>query len=289
MSETSQPVFKIQRRRLLEQYAKAGQEIIAHTIPYHSVGVLQFDVVNVSEAALPGVAFAIARKNQVINFFGYGVGEQMFLGGTSNSRATEAETNMAKGSSTNGAQDYIIEGVGFSCRGMRFQYTGADLTALQALVTDPAILAALDGNATIFDPGAIIVPPQAQSPYNLEQAMFQAILPYASVEFLFDRKRVEKIGTVDLMPQSGAQSYLRANGSPETDNRYKIPEGYLWRKDGLPDCELQATLQLQRDVVVPLNQTATWGATAVNVSPTTIWLECVMRLFGLAIDMPSAN
>lgn len=289
MSEQS--VFTSQRTRLLRQYSKAGQEIIAHTIPYHSTGVLQFVVVDANADTPPGIAFAIARKNQVINFFGYGVGEQVFLGGTpgQNVRATDAETNLASGRSTNGAQDYVIEGIGFHNRGIRARFGGADLVALSALAADPAVEASFLGDAAMFDPAAIVLPPQVQSPFNLEQGLFQSIIPYCSIELLFDRKRVEKIGTMDLMPQAGAQSFLRANGLPSSENRYRIPEGYLWRKDGLPDCELEATLTLQRDVIVPLSRTATWGAVASNVSPTDIWLEVVLRLYGLAVDMPSAN
>lgn len=270
-------------------YAKADQEVIAHTIPYHSTGALQFVVVDANVDVPPGIAFAVARRNQSINFFGYGVGEQVFLGGTANVRATDAETNMARGRSTNGAQDYVIEGIGFHNRGLRADFTGASLVALQALTADPSVEAALVGDNAWFDPAAIVLPPQVQSPFNLEQALFQSIIPYCSIELLFDRKRVEKIGTVDLMPQAGAQSFLRANGLPTTENRYRIPEGYLWRKDGQPDCELEATLTLQRDVVIPLNRTATWGAVAANVSPANIWLEVVLRLYGLAVDMPSAN
>jgi hypothetical protein len=281
-------LFTTQRERILRAYAEAKQEVIAHTIPYHSTGVIEFDVVDASEAGTP-VAMAVARRAQVISFFGYGVGEQVYLGGANNVRATDAETNLAKGRSTNGAQDYVIEGIGFHNRGLRVAYTGADLTALQALVNDPAVESMLVGDGAVFDPAAILVPPQAQSPFNLEQAMFQAVIPYCSIELLFDRKRVEKIGTIDLMPQAGAQSYLRANGSPESANRYRIPEGYLWRKDGQPDCELEATVMLQRDIVVPINQTATWAADPANVVPSKIWLEVVLRLYGLAVDMPSAN
>jgi hypothetical protein len=46
---------------------------------------------------------------------------------------------------------------------------------------------------------------------------------------------------------------------------------------------------LQRDIVVPINQTATWAADPANVVPSKIWLEVVLRLYGLAVDMPSAN
>lgn len=283
--------FKTQRERLLEAYAKAGQDITCRTIPYHSSAVFEFDVVNFAGAS-PGVGYAVARKNQSVSLFQYGVGDQIFLGGTGNVRATEADTNLGKASSTNGAQDFVIEGVGFHSRGMRVGYAAGtgNLYDGTGTPTDPDVVLALNGDLPIYDPAATNMPPQGQSPFNLEAGMFQSLLGLISVDFLFDRKRVEKIGTVDVMPQAGAQSFLRANGVPENTNRYRIPEGYLWRRDGQPDSEFSATLTLQRALVVPINGILPYvtGATS-PAAPTTIWIEIVMRLFGLAIDLPSAN
>ncbi len=285
-----EPIFKTQRNRLLTSYKEANQTIIAHTIPYHSTGVMIGDVVESNSSVPPGVAFVKFSAQQQIVFFGYGVGDQVQLGGAAGfSTATEAETNLGKAASTNGAQDFIIEGIGFHCRGMRNQF--AEGAAPVTNVTDLTVLNALRGNGPIYDPAAIVMPPQGQSPFNLEQGMFQALLGQASVEFLFDRQRIEKIGTLDLLPQAGAQSYLRANGSPESSNRYRIPEGYLWRKDGMSDSDLQVTVTLRRDVVVPINRVNNWIDTegTVNYAPTKIILECVMRLYGLAVNMPSDN
>ena len=282
--------FQTQRKRLLNAYAKNSKPFIARTIPYHSVAVLPFDIVNADEAA--GIAFAVARKNTQLTFFQYGVGEQCDLGGSVGFvRATDAETNQAKGSSTNGAQDYVIEGVGLSCRAMRVEFDSTNEGYLDALVTDADVLAAISGDGAIYDPAGIMTPPQMQSPFNLENGMFQSLLGLASVEFLFDRKRVEKIGTIELLPQAGAASYLRANGAPESTNRYRIPEGYLWRRDGEPDCELTVTVALQRPLVVPINLSTLWaGANEGDfVAPSHITLEFVMRLFGLGIDLPSQN
>ncbi len=283
--------FETQRTRLLKAYEQAGQPITCRTIPYHSTCVFQFDVVNFAGAS-PGVGYAIARKNQTQTLFQYGVGDQIFLGGTGNTRATEAETNLGKASSTNGAEDFVIEGVGFHAAAKRVLYapgTG-NLYAGTGVPTDPTALASLTGDVGVYDPAAINMPPQAQSPFNNEDGMFQALLPKISVDFLFDRKRTEKIGTVDTMPCASAKSYLRANGNPDQHNVYRIPEGYLWRRDGQPDSEFSVNLTLQRDIVVPINGILPYvtGATS-PAAPTTIWIEMVMRLYGLAVDLPSAN
>jgi len=285
----AEPIFSTQRSRLLESYKKLGQPIVARTIPYHSTGVFKGTVVDADTSIPPGVAFLKFAKNQQVIFFSYGIGDQIDLGGTAFQTASEAETNLAKGTSTNGAQDFVIEGVGFHCRGMRVQYPTGAIPYTQ--VTDAAVQQMLLGNNPIFDPAAIIMPPQGQSPFNLENGIFQSLLGQCSLTFLFDQQRIEKIGTLDILPQAGAQSMLRANGVPENSNRYRIPEGYLWRKDGLDDCELTVTATLRNDVVIPINRITNYKdveATS-NYAPTQISLECVMRLFGLAVNMPSQN
>ena len=284
--------FMTQRKRLLQAYEKAGQAITCRTIPYHSTGVFEFDVVNFAGTVAPGVAYAVARKNQAVTLFQYGVGDQVFLGGSANTRATEADTNLGKASSTNGAEDFVIEGVGFHCRSARVVYAAGtgNLYAGTGLPTDPDVLAALAGDVPIYDPAAINMPPQFQSPFNLENGPFISLIPLISVDFLFDRKRVEKIGTVDVMPCASAKSFLRANGEPTMSNIYRIPEGYLWRRDGQPDSEFSVNLNLQRPLVIPINGIIPYvtGA-AADAVPTTIYLEVTMRLFGLAVDLPSAN
>jgi hypothetical protein len=291
MDKSSVVGFKTQRKRLLESYAEAQQAITARTIPYHSTGVFAFEVVNFAGAS-PGVAYAVARKGQSVTLFQYGVGDQVFLGGTTNTRATEADTNLGKASSTNGAEDFVIEGIGFHARSKRVQYAAGtgNLYNGTGVPTDLDVLASLVGDAPMYDPAAINMPPQAQSPFNLEDGFLQALIGNVSVDLLFDRKRTEKIGTVDTMPCASAKSYLRANGNPDQNNTYKIPEGYLWRRDGQPDSEFSVTLTVQRPIVIPINGILPYVTGASSpAAPTRIWVEVVMRLYGLAIDLPSAN
>lgn len=288
--------FMTQRSRLLEAYKAAGQAITCRTIPYHSTTFFQGDVVNFAGAASPGVGYCVFRKNQSRTLFNYGVGQQVALGGFSvQSVATEAETNLGKASSTNGAEDFVIEGVSFHQRGQRVGYapgTGNLYVGGVGSPTDPVVIASLNGDVPMYDPAAINMPPQVQSPFNLENGIFNALIPLISMSFLFDRKRTEKIGTVDILPCTSAKSYLRANGEPSQNNMYRIPEGYLWRRDGQPDSEMTAQLNLERDLVIPVNGIIPFvtGATqTANAAPTQIWIEVTMRLFGLAVDLPSAN
>jgi hypothetical protein len=270
-------MFVTQREKLLRTYEKAKADYIGSTLPLHSTRTLKFDVVDVAGTT----GFAVARKDQVLEFFSYGVGDNINLGAQA-LQATEAETNLASGKSTNGSSDFVIEGVGFGCRGARIAF----LTD-PAQVVDSDAVASLAGGVPLFDPGAVMSPPQLHSPFNLENGMFQAVLGYLSLEFEWDRGRIEKLGVVDLLPQAGAASYLRANGEPASDNRYRIPEGYLWRRDGQPDSEFLARVRMNSAIVVPLNlSTFPNGA---QHTPTRIDLEVVMRLFGLNVRLPSAN
>jgi hypothetical protein len=284
--------FKTKRTELLDSYKAAGQSITCRTIPYLSTGVFRLDVVDSALTTAPGVAYAVARKNQILTLFNYGVGNQIDLGGSAQTRATEADTNQGEGSRTNGAQDFVIEGVGFFCRSYRVAFAAGtgNLYGGTGTPVDSDVVASLSGDVPVYDPAAINMPPQVQSPFNLENGIFQSLIDNISVDFLFDRKRTEKIGTVNVMPCGSAKSMLRANGNPENSNIYRIPEGYIWRRAGQPDSEFTANLTLQRALVVPINGIIPYvtGA-AADAVPTTIWVEVAMRLFGLAVDLPSSN
>lgn len=281
------PLFQTQRSRVLDLYKEAKQPFIASTMPYHSVQALEFEIAEVDTTN--GVAMAVARRGQRLDFFSYGVGDRINLGAQANFRATEAETNLAKGKSTNGAADMIVEGIGLSSRALYIQNTNGSTGILARTVTDEDVLGALNASVPIWDPASILVVPQGQSPANLENGLFQALMPLLSLEFEWDRKRTAKLGVCDLLPQAGGASYLRANGVPASENRYEIPEGYVWRRDGEPDGEFLARCTLERPLVVPISLRSMITSPTTFVEPQGIWLEVTMRLFGLEVQLPSAN
>jgi hypothetical protein len=279
-------LFRTQRQRVLDLYKEAGQPFIASTQPYHSTRAIRFEVVEVD--ITNGIAWAVAAANQSLDFFTYGVGDRIVLGNQANYQATEAETNLAKGKSTNGASDYVIEGVGLHCRAMLVEYASGS-SPLAVSPTNQCVVDAVSGLTPIIDPASIIMPPQGQSPANLEQPLFQSITPFLSLEFEWDRKRVEKLGVCDILPQAGAASYLRTNGEPRSDNRYQIPEGYIWRRDGEPDGEFAARVRLQRCVACPINLRTLVNDATTFKSPSDIQLELTMRVYGLEVQLPSSN
>lgn len=289
--------FQTKRQELLKMYEAANRPFIARTTPYHSVQFLQFDVVSFDSSPSPGTGYAIARAGQELNFFSYGVGDRItvsngVLAGAVQINATESETVLTKGKSTQGAADFVIEGIGLSHRATRmFCNPGATLTALQASTSDASVTASFTGVNVMADPAALLLPPQAMSPFNLEDALWQAVNPMLRLNFEIDgaQTALAKIGPADIMPQAGASSYLRSNGNPDTSNRFRIPEGILWRRDGETDSELIVKARLDRDVIVPINGTVSPFDGATILHPDYIILDLSMRLYGLEVRLPSGN
>ncbi len=294
-------LFETRRSELLNKYKDAGQRFIASTKPYKSTLQLVFEVTNAltatGDVAGANVAHAVARKGQELEFFAYKIGDSIPQGTSSTKKANESDTNLSKPRQTNGTEDFVIEAVSASVKGMRVSYalpgTTAIFTGAGAGVTDPVVQGAYTGVEYIHDPGAIIAPPQVQSPYTLEDAFFQAVCPKISVGFEWDRKRIEKVGTLDEFPEGAASSFLRAHGDPRTDNRYKIPEGYIWRREGEPDSEFAVKCRLEENVVIPINLVALFADTPAMATqrdtPLAIFLDITMRLHGLSAGLPSRN
>lgn len=279
-------LFATQRRIMYESYAQAGQPFSASTKPYKSTVSWFGQVVN--NVAAVGVSFLVFQP-QRREFFSYKLGDPVpgneFL--PTYRTALESDTNISKPRTTNGAEDMVIEGMSASCRNTRIQYVSTDIPIA---ISDFIVNAALQGLVSMLDPGSLVSPPQVNSPFNLEQALYRAISPHIAVEFEWDRSKVVKMGTLEQIPEGGANSYLRTSGEPNTSDRYKIPEGYLWRREGQPDCEFIIRASLVEPVVVPLlNIQLPSSVTAVTAVPESIVLDTVLRLHGLSVKLPTRN
>ena len=292
----SDALFVTQRSKLVEAYKNAGQPFNANTKPYKSTA--SFLGVTV-QAIGTSAAFLVFGAQQRVEWFGYGLGQA--VAGTSGLisaaglTAMEDDTNLSKARSTNGAEDFVIEGISASRRNVRAAWTTTAIATSGisgGIASDSNVNNALNGLLPLLDPAALFVPPQVSSPFNLEETLMTAIAPHIAIEFEWDRQRVEKIGTLDQIPEGAAKSFLRANGDPRTDNRYRIPEGYLWRRDGQTDSEFIVRGTLQRAVIIPLSTVTfpTTLTTAQNAQyPTACALDIVLRLHGLSVRLPSHN
>lgn len=296
-------LFQTQRTKVIAAYQAAAQPFNANTKPYKSS--VAFNLVVTGVATVGGQVtggWAIARAGQKLEWFSYGLGNPVPgvpqvpipAGSGAFTVAQEDDTNLSKARSTNGAEDFVIESISATCRSVRVLWAPADVTAGSATavtigVSDPDVVAALNGFVPVLDPGSLYESPQISSPFNLEQSLMSLLAPHIAVEFEWDRQRVEKIGTLDQIPEGGAKSMLRASGMPSTSDRYRVPEGYLWRRDGQPDCEFIVRGTLQRSVAIPLSPTIFPNVVTTQRLPTQIGLDIVMRLHGLSVKIPSRN
>ncbi len=284
------PLFMTQRRAVIDAYKAANQPFSASTKPYKSTVSWLFNDTNVISAA--SVSWLVARAGQRLEWFGYKIADVVpgNQGVPSYRTATEADTNISKARTTNGAEDFIIEGISASHRSTRINYEGEGGTGDVPDIDDPDVLNAVSGLAPILDPGALYAPPQVQSPFNLEDALYRALAPHVAVEFEWDRNKVVKIGTLEQIPEGAANTYLRASGEPSTNDRYRIPEGYLWRREGQPDCEFIVRGTLTEAVCIPiLNIALPVSGSSSTFVLGSVRLDSVVRLHGLSVKLPSRN
>lgn len=293
-------LFQTKRNQAIKLYEKAGQPFVATTKPYVSSIPVIWDVVSAYPAApaTPVMAHAVARAGQSFRWFSYGVGNNIGDGFGNQYNATDDDTNQTDSNNTNGGEDFVIEGMSSTARSVRALYPANQ--ALDA-IADVDVLnwyrGIIQAQGTVpaagLDPAALGMPPQHSSPYNLESVLYSAVAPHISLNFQFDRKKVEYIGTLDEFPEGGGKSYLRANGEPRTDNRYRIPEGYVWRRKGQKDSDFNVIGTLQRAVIVPITLVPLLGSASgedqIIVVPQRLVLDVKLRAHGLALDFPSQN
>ena len=273
------------RERLLSEYGKLPY-FRATTRPYKSKLPFTWSVADARPVGGPfTTAFAILRSNQTREFFGYGLGAAIPVTTTATKAngATEADTNMGDPRNTNGTEDMVIESISASSSGIRVQYSDTDTQVVALALTDPDVIAAFKGLRAIVDPGTMIAPPQATSPFNLEDALFEGLKSVASVKFQWDRSGFIPIGTLDQIPEGAARSFLRASGDPRTDNRYKVPEGYAWRRKSLSAADFICQVSIVDPVVCPINLIAPAGQGATASVPQNLYQDVIMRVHGIAL------
>jgi hypothetical protein len=296
---------------LINSVLQSGREEVSHEIrealsknrgiraltqPYRSGGRLSGVVVD----ALPATSAArtqaavVFRKGFTLSLFSYGVGEEIQLNntvGNGTRKATEADTNLQKGSETVGDETVIIDSLSMGQTGASVEYPAAALTAY----ADSDVLDAAKGGpqgAVLFDPSANIAPPEMFGPMYGENVLWQALAPNCDVVFNWDRERVQHLGTLEQMFCGSGQSLLRANGEPQPMARFMIPESRVWRAkgSGKGNSIFSLDITVRRSVVVPITLVRVAGATAGDFPlPTTVHCEMTARVHGLAIRPKAGN
>jgi len=274
---------------LLQEYAeKEPNGFRGTTRPLKSTQSAVFTVLDAIPAGAVVMAHAVAKKGQTFSWFSYGVGEQVTLGAGLFKTASDADTNLSKGKKTNGRTDFVIQGLSATQKSMRIQYATA---SVPAGVADPDDISAYTGmnGVKLVDPGALIMVPQGGSPLNLEEVLFQALAPHISLRLTWDRNKFVPVGTLDQFPEGAGKSFLRANGLPDTSNRYKAYEGYLWRRVDETDSDFTIEGKLEDAVVLPFTLIALAGAAAPLVVPVNLFSDITIRVHGVGIEKIGKN
>lgn len=273
------------REQLLNEYS--SMTFRATTQPYKSRLPFTWLVADpLPSLAASTVAFAVLNQGQVRDYFSFAIGDSVPLTTTATKIATDADTNQADRRNTNGVQDFVIESISASSAGIRAEYTTAQVPAG---IANPDVIAAFKGLRQICDPGTLIAPPQAWSPFSLEDAMYESLKSVAAVYFSWDRGGFIAIGTLDQIPEGGARSLLRASGTPQTENRYKVPEGYAWRRKSKADADFVTKIQIMDTVVCPINTVALAGQGSTATMPQALYQDIIVRVHGLGLTTLGQN
>ena len=284
---TDNSLFVSKRTELLDLYAKNGVPFLATTRGMHSVRSLKFEAVNPGAGGVIG--FLVARKGQVLNFFNHGINDSIELASNAAHRATEADTSQTKGFSTTASGDMSIEWITMAPRAIKAQYAAAAITDWVAANADPTVLAAITGSVAMVDPFGHAIPVDVGSSATLEHVLYQSIAPHMTCRFEWDNAdRTEKMGTCDQFVQGGGASFLHANGEPSVNNRFRIPEGFLWAREGQPASQLQVVCRLEEDVVIPYTPVS-GPLTANYPALAACYVEVCMRLGGMLLRVPGSN
>ncbi len=296
--------FFTRREALIKEYddeiTTKGQYIVS-TKPLHSTLALAFEVVNVDPDN--ALAFAVCRKGTTLDFFSYGIGEQLPLPqplATSRGKATQADTNISKSKQTNGASDFVIEALSISAGPFRYEdldETGGEGNPLVPFPTeipsgqslDKDVAAAISGVNAIVDPASIVMPPQVYSPFNLENVFFEGVQPRCSLQLTWDEDRVEKLGTLRNLAQGGGGSGIRSNGHPLCSNVFRVEEGYLWARTSETNSELVVRLQVEEAIVFPITLNDAPDSDSTVIAPAWLYMDLQLKLHGFEFKYPSRN
>lgn len=275
------------RDRIVKPYLDNGTPHEFRTTPVSVSGQLKGTVVDAEAAS--GFAF-LKFSPQVVKLARKGIGDSLLIGRLETD-ATEAETNLQRGGSTDGARDMAIEGLQISPMGLLLNYyTDGNITGFGAGLApaDADVVAALNGKAHICDPFGVVTPPQLQSPYLLEEAVFTSLMKLCTAELKLDTSRPFNLGSCTNYPGAAGTSALRANGLPEVRNQFIFEEGILWQRDGEADSDLTLVIELHRPLIVPISLVTLPGG-AIATAPVEVYQRIGVNVLGVSVSELAVN
>lgn len=260
-----------------DQQLKMGGKTYRSTLP------VTFTVVDSqldgAGALVSALAVLAPIPSNALNFFSYGIAEQIPDGLGGQVKATNTDTNQAKGGKTNGGEIVGIESIALSCVGMRVQYGDFPVTVPPTAIVGAATALALSGQAELRDPGSLYTPPQYDSPDNLENPWLDTWASSTTFTPQFDTNSLSPLGALDEAGEGGARSFLKAHGEPHTSNRYKLTDSLLWMPDGKPGSDFALVATPTHQLAMVLTNPATLPTTParITVFPKFIVMDIAIK------------
>lgn len=267
--------------QLFAEFALSGAPFEQWSRCYYSTACVGFTVVEPHPTAGPTMAHAKILAGTVVQFFIAGL-DGNIADGKGGMRAQDiSDTNLAKGRVLQAGCKFAFDSMSLTHKCTKIVYPTSVFGA--EVVTDTSVLGAYAGTVPIYDPATIATPGPVMAPGNLEDPFMEALQTNAYLEFQWDRREIREITRLDGIPEGGAKSALKSRGLGYTDNRTKLPEGYVWNGDGSPaDTMLTAKVTVGSDLVIPFPLIAgVLGLTpGTKPLPTNIIVELTLRLHG---------
>lgn len=287
--------------RMVAEYEAAGKQYHIAASPHYSTRAFKFDRLDtfvLADGTTRMLFRALAGQEYILN--SYKQGENLdqtklpFLPGP----ATVADTSLSEAYSTDD-EDFVVEGLSCTVRGVRIastdtaapnEFFGANGAGNGA--TDDTKGVILSGAESLEDPSSLVVPAEVGSPMTLQDVLWHAIRGKVSLVAAWNRKSSDHLGMGDELPEGGANSYLNANGEPTAHNFFRLPHGYVWRKEGqAQDTKFGVITKLERNAFVMV----TWpggmpsAAGGKLQSLDNLFLDVKFRYHGRAFYYPSEN
>lgn len=276
--------FKSAGETLLQQYRDRGRDFLFNSRPYWSTITV---VGYVTDPFYTNKAHVVIPRNQRIQAFDFGIGQNRPDGFGGFLLANYSDTNLTQARHTNGTEDVVIQSLRVSVRDVR----GLFPSPLPFTVTDPVVTRAYAGRAPIMDISSAVRPAEFDSPARLEDSLGRLIRPRLSMAFVWDGEQTTRIGLASHCPDQQSASLLTSAGLPTENNRYDLPEGWAWLKTGSQqDTELNLQVATEEDTVFVISGTPVVGTNPqAYLFPSRVAIDLLVEVGGFTLKYESQN
>lgn len=206
---------------------------------------------------------------------------------------TAAETSLGQGRKTPNKQAMAIEAISLVRRGVRVLADSTSFGTIGALAGIPEFVAFRRGEIELIDRAGLILPFEMGGHPGFLEDVLDTIRSRAVLTPLFGRKVQGDPIRADRVPCGDASTGLRAAGSPENFNKYKLPIGIIWRPENASaDSEFAFELDIPKPFLVAVNAPAVafnTGTEPSYVDIETCMVDLTLRVIGRAMAPTSGN